>query len=109
MKQYEIRWARLPEPVGLRPVLLLTRSPGYAYLTKILAAEVTTHVRSIPQELRLGPRDGMPKPCAAKLDNVHLLPTRAIGPLMAVVRPSRVVEVKRALGHALNWPELMDL
>lgn len=109
MKQYEVRWARLPEPIGLRPLLLLSRSPAYAYLTKVLAAEVTTRVRGIAQEVRLGSKDGMPKACAAKLDNVHLVPTRSIGPLISTLRAERIIEVKRALGHALFWPELMGL
>jgi len=109
MKQYEIRWAKLPEPIGLRAMLLLTRSTAYTYLTKVLAAEVTTHVRGIPQEVRLSQRDGLPKPCAAKLDNIHLIATRSIGQPVARLRPERIVEVKRALGHALFWPELMAL
>lgn len=109
MRQYEIRWVHLPEPVGLRPLLLLSRTPAYAYLSKVLAAEVTTTVRGIPQEVRLGTRDGMPKPCAAKLDNVHLVPVRSIGRLMAVLPSPRIPEVKRALGHALFWTELMAL
>ena len=109
MKQSEVRWARLPEPVGLRPMLLLTRMSAYAYLTKILAAEVTTHVRTIPQEVRLGKADGLPRACAAKLDGIHLVPTAAFGERLATLRASRIVEVKRALGHALFWPELMGL
>ena len=48
-------------------------------------------------------------PGAAKLDNVHLVSLRAIGDLIAILRPQRVIEVKRALGHALAWPELMGL
>ena len=109
MKQYEIRWARLPEPVGARPLLLLTRTSAYGYLTKVLAAEVTTRLRGIPQEVRLGPRDGMPKPCAVKLDNIHLIPTSSIGNSIALLRAERILEVKRALGHVLAWPELMAL
>ncbi len=109
MRQYEIRWAKLPDPVGARPLLLLTRTPAYQYLTRILAAEVTTRIRGIPQEVQLGARDGLPRPCAAKLDGVHLVSVRAIGDLIATLRPHRVLEVKRALGHALAWPELMGL
>lgn len=89
--------------------MLLTRTPAFAYLAKILAAEVTTHVRGIAQEVRLGARDGMPKACAAKLDSIHLVPIRSIGELMATLHGERVVEVKRALGHVLFWPELMAL
>lgn len=109
MRQYEIRWARMPEPIGPRPVLLLSRSAAYAYLTKVIAAEVTTRIRGIPQEVRLGTHDGMPKMCAAKLENVHLIPTQSIGQLITILRPERIIEVKRALGHVLFWPELMAL
>jgi mRNA interferase MazF len=109
MKQYEVRWAQLPEPVGLRPVLLLTRSSAYAYLSKVLAAEVTTHIRGIPQEVALGKKDGLPRTCVAKLDNIHLVPTRSLGAVLAVLGASRHVDVKRALGHALFWPELQAL
>jgi mRNA interferase MazF len=109
VKQYEVRWAQLPEPVGLRPVLLLTRSSAYAYLSKVLAAEVTTHIRGIPQEVALGRKDGLPRPCVAKLDNIHLIPTRSLGAVLAVLGPSRHADVKRALGHALSWPELQGL
>lgn len=90
-------------------MLLLTRTSAYAYLTKVLAAEVTTHIRAIPQEVELGKNDGMPKRCAAKLDSVHLVATSAFGERIATLRPGRVVDVKRALGHALFWPELMTL
>ena len=109
MKQYEIRWAHLPAPIGLRPVLLLTRSSAYAYLTNVLVAEVTTKVRGIAQEVRLGTRDGMPKACAAKLDCIHLVPTASLDECITVLRAARVLEVKRALGHALFWHELMGL
>ncbi|HEY3233362.1 MAG TPA: type II toxin-antitoxin system PemK/MazF family toxin [Polyangiaceae bacterium] len=109
MKQYEIRWARLPEPVGVRPLLLLSRATAYDYLAKVLTAEVTTRIRGIPQEVRFGLRDGVPKPCAANLDNIQLVRIRSLGQLITVLRPERIVEVKRALGHALSWPELMDL
>jgi mRNA interferase MazF len=50
MKQYELRWANLPAPIGRRPVLLLTRTPAYAYLNKVIVSEVTSTVRQIPQE-----------------------------------------------------------
>ncbi len=42
VKQYELWWAELPEPVGTRPVLLLSRSGAYQYLNRVLVVEVTT-------------------------------------------------------------------
>ena len=38
MKQFDIMWANLPGPIGRRPVVLLTRTPGYTYLNKVLIA-----------------------------------------------------------------------
>lgn len=58
MRQYEIRWATLREPVGRRPVVLLSRNAGYAYLNKVIVAEVTSTIRGIPEEVPVGrPRD----------------------------------------------------
>jgi mRNA-degrading endonuclease toxin of MazEF toxin-antitoxin module len=69
LKQYEIRWANLPLPIGRRPVLLLTRTPAYAYLAKVIVAEVTTTVRGIPQEVPPGRREGLARQSVANVDN----------------------------------------
>jgi mRNA interferase MazF len=106
MRQYEIRWADLPAPIGLRPVLLLTRTPAYEYLNKVIVAEVTTIIRGIPQEVRLGRREGLRQPSVANLDNVHVVLKRALGDRAGALAPARHAEVKRALGYALDWPEL---
>ena len=106
MKQYEIWWADLPAPVGTRPVLLLTRDSAYAYLNRVLAVEVTTRVRGIPQEVELGSREGMPKRCVANLDNVRAVPKAALRAVAGRISATRASELKRALGHALAWTEL---
>jgi mRNA interferase MazF len=106
MTQYEIRWANLPAPIGRRPVLLLTRTAAYGYLNKVLVAEVTSTIRSIPQEVRLGRPDGLTRPSVANLDNIHVVPKAALGDRLSLLSPDRVREVKRALGYALDWPEL---
>ena len=109
MKQYEIRWASLPPPIGRRPVLLLTRTPAYAYLAKVIVAKVTTTVRGIPQEIALGRREGLTRPSVANLDNVHVVAKARIGDLLGALSGARHREVKRALGYALDWPELKVL
>lgn len=47
MKQYDIWWANLPEPAGRRPVLLMSRTPAYEYLSRVVVVEVTSTVRGI--------------------------------------------------------------
>jgi mRNA interferase MazF len=109
VKQYEIRWVDLPVPIGKRPVLLLTRSPAYEYLAKVVVAEVTTTIRGIPQEVPLGRREGLRRPSVANLDSVHVVAKPRLGDLIGTLAAGRHREVKRALGYALDWPELKVL
>jgi mRNA interferase MazF len=106
VKQYEIRWANLPEPVGRRPVLLLSRTPAYEYLHKVVVAEITTTTRGIPQEVLLGRPDGMGRASVANLDNIHVVDKARLGDRLGTLAPHRVREVKKALGYVLDWAEL---
>ena len=108
MKQYDIWWAELPPPVGRRPVLLLTRTSAYDYLNKVIVAEVTTTIRGIPQEVRLGETEGV-DPSVANLDNVHVVAKRLLTARAGALPAAREIEVKRALGYALGWIELKAL
>jgi len=109
VKQYQIRWANLPEPIGRRPVLLLTRSAAFPYLNNVIVAEVTSTIRGIPQEVGVGRREGLPRPCVVNFDNVHVVGKALLGDLIGVLTKGREVEVKRGLGYALDWPELKVL
>lgn len=109
MKQYEVHWAELPEPIGKRPVLLLTRTPAYEYLNKVIVAEVTSTVRGIPQEVCLGRHEGLPRNCVANLDNVHVVPKSMLRARLGAVAATRHREIERALGYALDWAELKAL
>jgi len=107
--QFDIWWARLPDPVGRRPVLLLGRTSALAYLTRVLVVEVTTTVRGIPQEVALGRSEGLPKRCVANLDALRTIPRASLDARIGRMTVHRQVEVKRALGHVLQWPEVTGL
>jgi mRNA interferase MazF len=109
VKQYETWWAELPEPMGTRPVLLLSRESSYDYLNRVLAVEVTSRVRGIPQEIGLGAREGLPRRCVANLDNLRAVPKSALRQRAGRLAPRRIEELKRALGYALGWTELTAL
>jgi mRNA interferase MazF len=109
VKQYEIWWATLPLPVGRRPVLLLSRNPAYAYLNKVLVAEVTTTIRGIPQEVKVGRPEGLSSVSVVNLDNLHTVAKRQLTKRAGALKPAREIEVIRSLGHALGWVELSAL
>ena len=106
MRQFEIRWAHLPTPIGRRPVLLLTRTAAYDYLNKVIVAEITSTIRDIPEEVAVGKREGLARESVINLDNVHVVPRALLGDRIGLLPHGRHREVKRALGYALDWPEL---
>jgi mRNA interferase MazF len=106
VKQYETWWAELPEPIGTRPVVLLSRDAAYAYLSRVLAVEVTSRIRGIPQEVALGASEGLSQRCVANLDNLRAVPKQALRERAGRLGPRKVSELKRALGYALGWIEL---
>jgi len=108
VKQFEIWWANLPAPAGRRPVLLLSRDDAYQYLSKFIVAEITTTIRAIPVEVRLGRREGLPSTCVANLDHIRTAARPWLDSRAGVLAPPRHREVKRALGYALGWEELID-
>lgn len=107
MKQYEIWWADLPGGAGRRPVLLLSRNDAYEYLNKFIVAEVTTTVRRIPVEVPLGPKEGLTKRCVANCDNLRTVARSWLVKRAGTLASRRHVEVKRAVGYAFGWPELI--
>ena len=109
MKQFDIMWANLPGPIGRRPVVLLTRTPAYTYLNKVLIAEVTSTVRGIPQEVSVGSHEGLSKASVINFDNIHVIPKTSLVKQIGSIRPERQREVKRALGYVLDWAELKVL
>lgn len=108
-RQFDVWWVRLPSPVGRRPVLLFGRTAALAYLGRVLVVEVTTTIRGIPQEIRLHRREGLPRRCVANLDALRTIPCSCLVARAGRLAAARHVEVKRALGHVLHWPELTSL
>jgi mRNA interferase MazF len=108
VKQFEIWWANLPATAGRRPVLLLSRNDAYQYLSKFIVAEITTTIRAIPVEVRVGRREGLPSACVANLDNIRTVARPWLKSRAGTLAPARHGEVKRALGYALGWEELID-
>ena len=108
VKQYDLWWASLPQPLGRRPVLLLSRNEAYSYLNKFAAVEITSTIRRMAVEVPLGRSEGLLKKCVANCDNVRTVPRSSLTKRIGQLAPHRYSEIKRALGHALAWDELID-
>lgn len=95
----EVWWADVPGD-KTRPVLVLTRERFIVRLHSVLVAPVTTRVRGIPTEVELTEADGLPRPCAANLDNVFTLRRNRLQQRIAELPPARMDEVCRSFRFA---------
>ncbi len=92
----ELWWSEDPQ-IGRRPVLVLTREAALPVLKRPLVAPLTTRIRDLPTEVRLGPDDGVPRPCVASLDNVQPLPASLLTERIARLDAGRMAAVCQAL------------
>ncbi len=55
----------------------------------------------------LGPTEGMTKPCVVNCHNLRTISKVHLVKKIAKLSSKRVYEVKRAIGYALAWEELI--
>ncbi len=104
MRRGEIWWARLREPAGRRPVLLLSRDEAYPVRALVTVAPLTTRVRGIPVEVPLGPEDGLPRDCVVNLDSIVTIRKARLESRLAVLGRPKL----RAAHDALRFALAMD-
>lgn len=102
MRRSEVWWARLPPPIGDRPVLLLSRDSAYRARASITVAIVTRTIRRIPVEVTIGPEDGMPRDCAVNLDDILTIPNASLDRRITALSPAKMGAVGTAIKFALD-------
>lgn len=78
MRRGQIYYARLPPPVGRRPVLLVTRSVAIPVRSAVTVAPITRTIRGIASEVPLGPGHGLRAPSVANCDSLQTIPKAAL-------------------------------
>lgn len=101
MKRGEVWWAQLPRPAGRRPVLLVSRDEAYRVRELVLVVPVTTRVRGIPTEVRLGRDEGLPRRCVANTDILTTIPKHALAEQAGMLSGEKLSELNAALRFAL--------
>ena len=103
MRRGEVRWYTFAQPDKRRPVLLLTRESIIGRLNDVTVAPITTTIRGIDSEVRLGISDGMPSDCVINCDHIQTLPRAKIGERITELADVRLAQVERALLFALGF------
>jgi len=103
MKRGEVRWYRFSRPDKNRPVVILTRDSALEFLGEVTVAPITSTIRDIPTEVLLTKEDGMPKDCVVNLDHIQTVSKGKIGPLITMLSPMKMPELKSALLFACGF------
>ncbi len=102
MKRGEIWWAELVQPVGRRPVLLLSRDEAYLVRELVTIAPVSSRIRNIPSEVSLSLEDGLPKSCVINLDTITTIAKSSLSERLAVLSTEKMQNVEKALHFSLG-------
>jgi len=91
-----------------RPALVLTRDAARGAMTKVTVAPITTTVKGLSSEVRVGPDNGLDHDCAVALDNVITVPKSLLGRTIGYLTAEQEAQLTRAvvLAYDLEVPLL---
>jgi mRNA interferase MazF len=95
-------WFADTGPGGDRPVLVLTRDPVADRIDAVVVAQMTTTIRGLSSELRLGQADGVTRACVVSFDNLHTVHRHAFRRRVATLSQGRMREACAAMASALG-------
>lgn len=101
IEQGGIWWLEQPDQKR-RPCLVLGRPASIPVLHDVLVAPVSTRVRGLHTEVRLGGADGVPRPSVANLQYVVAVPKSALTRPIGRLAPGRWHEVCEAMRIAIG-------
>ena len=93
----EVWLARLDK---VRPLVVVSRDPMGRLLHAVIAAPVTSTVRGLSTEVRVGPEDGVRIVSVANLDNVQLVARSRLVRRVGQARASTISAICGALSIA---------
>jgi mRNA interferase MazF len=101
MRRGEVWWAEQPEPIGKRPVVLLSRDEAYQVRNALTVAQITTAIRNIPVEVLLDEKDGLPQQCVANLDTITTIRKAILTKRICSLSSARMEQIDKAIKFAL--------
>ncbi len=102
MKRGEVWWAEQPEPIGRRPVTLLSRDEAYEVRNAVTVAQITTTIRDIPVEVPLDERDGLPQKCVVNLDTITTIRKAILVKKICSLETNKIAAIDKAIKFALG-------
>lgn len=81
---------------------MLTRETARGAMTKVTVAPITTTLKGLSSEVRVGPANGLDAECAVALDNVVTVPVELLGRTVGYLSSTQEAELARAVVMAYD-------
>ena len=102
MHRGELWWANLPQPVGPRPVILISRDRAIQVRDAVTVAQVTSTIRKIPVEVEVGQDEGLDHASVINCDVLLTIPKGLLTKRLGLISAAKRREVDEALRFALG-------
>jgi mRNA interferase MazF len=102
LRRGDLYWARLPQPRGRRPVVIVSRTKAARVRSVVTVAPVTRMIRGLGSELPLGPDDGLKVRCVANCDNIETVSKARLTKRIGSLDSAQLVGLDDALRYALG-------
>ncbi len=102
MRRGEVWLADLPEPIGKRPVVLLSRDEAYEVRNAVTVAYITTTIRDIPVEVSLDEKDGLHKKCVVNLDTITTVRKSILTKRICSLSSYKIEQINTAIKFTLS-------
>ena len=89
-----------------RPALVLTREAARGAMSKVTVAPITTTIKGLSSEVRVGPENGLEQDCVVSLDNVLTVPVSTLRRTLGYLHADQEVQLAHAvvLAYDLELP-----
>lgn len=94
-----IHTARLDK---VRPVLILTRELVRPHLTRVTVAPITSRIRGLSTEVRVGSANGLDHESVISCDNIVTVLRSALGPQIGYLLPAQEADLAEAIRAAFD-------
>lgn len=85
-----------------RPALVLTREAARGAMTKVTVAPITTTMKGLASEVRVGPDNGLDHECVVALDNVTTVSVHLLGRTIGYLSAGQELQLVRAVVMAYD-------
>ena len=86
----------------LRPAVVLTRASKLHLLTWVTVAPITSTIRGLPSEVRVGPRNGLDHDSVISCDNITTVRRQAVGATIGLLFDDQERDLADAISDAFD-------